>query len=553
MAENQLNRQLAAGIRAAQQGNSERARELLEGVLRSDRNNEQAWIWMASVVESQRERRMSLERVLKANPGNRPAQEALNSMVGVLGDGPSNIDYAAISAAANTPIPSGRRGGDSSSSATPRSNTDNSGNGGSNLVPILGFLAVVLIAIFLAITFLPQFQAPEPEPTLVAQVDEVTEEVVATIDPDYTPPPPTIQPSPTFSGTLVTVTREATLPPTFTPTVEPTATSTDLPTATLPAGTNYNFIVLGIQGSARPAIYNLRGGNAGLNNLLSNVNDIDFDPETGLLVYTQQLILQQPEQDPATPIPDTDVVASITAEPTQSSVSGIVVSPLGETPELIQSQMFLTNINDLSTVVEITSSALPNAFSPSISPDGRSVAFASNNDGDFEIYLYDIDTGLSIQLTENSGFIDTDPDWNPTGDKLVFSSDRATPARNELFTLDPFANDIEASVVRVTDSRGNNIQPQWSPVSDEIVYLNVNGESMGIRLTTESGASVRELTTQSSWLYTSPSWTSDGNYVLYTSAVDESQAFGVRLFAPQTRIESTIELENFSVIQIVER
>ena len=93
MAENQLNRQLAAGIRAAQQGNSERARELLEGVLRRDRNNEQAWIWMASVVDSQRERRMSLERVLKINPNNQPAQAALNSMVGVLGD-PSNFKSA---------------------------------------------------------------------------------------------------------------------------------------------------------------------------------------------------------------------------------------------------------------------------------------------------------------------------------------------------------------------------------------------------------------------------------------------------------------------------
>lgn len=77
MAENQLNRQLAAGIRAAQQGDGERARELLEGVLRQDRNNEQGWIWLASVVESQRERRLSLERVLKINPNNRPARKSV--------------------------------------------------------------------------------------------------------------------------------------------------------------------------------------------------------------------------------------------------------------------------------------------------------------------------------------------------------------------------------------------------------------------------------------------------------------------------------------------
>lgn len=538
-----------AGIRAAQQGDKARARELLEGVLRRDRSNEQAWIWLASVVDTQREKRMSLEQVLKINPNNRPAQEALNSMVGVLGDN-TNIDFTTISAAAKTPIPSGARGGSNAGGVARSSGTPSTG--GRNLFPILAALAVVLILLFLGITFLPQLlqPAPTPIPTEIAQV-EITEEAVATIDPDFTPPPPTIQPSPTFSGTLVTVTRDATLPPTFTPTTEPTATGTPLPTATIPASTNYNFMILGIQGSATSAIYNLSGDDLELQSVLENVSDIDFDLNTGLLVYTQRTLIEQP-----TPTPTVANVNNVspTAEGSNSQPpSGFVISLTGEIPNLIQSQMFVTNINDLSNVVEITSSALPNAFSPSISPDGTSVAFTSDNDGDFEIYLYDIRTGLSTQLTENSRFIDTDPDWNPTGDKLVFSSDRATPARNELFTLDPFADDIEASVVRVTDSRGNNVQPQWSPVSNEIVYLNVNGESMGIRLTTESGTSVRELTNRSDWVYTPPSWTSDGNYVLYSSAPDENQPFALRLFAPQTRTEQVLNVVNLSVVQVLPR
>ncbi|MCA9912691.1 MAG: hypothetical protein KC496_05065, partial [Anaerolineae bacterium] len=68
MAQSNLERQLRAGIRAAQQNNLEQARTLLEGVLRQDRNNELAWIWMASVVKSTREKRVCLERVLQINP-----------------------------------------------------------------------------------------------------------------------------------------------------------------------------------------------------------------------------------------------------------------------------------------------------------------------------------------------------------------------------------------------------------------------------------------------------------------------------------------------------
>lgn len=551
MAENQLNRQLAAGIRAAQQGNSERARELLEGVLRSDRNNEQAWIWMGAVVDGQRERRMSLERVIKINPNNRPAQMALNSMVGVLGEG-ATIDFAEISAAANTPIPSGRRGGDGGASTPARPSPRQSGGGGSNQFALLGIVAVVLILLFLGITFLPQLlqASPTEAPTAIAQV-EITEEIVATVDPNFVAPPPTIQPSPTFSGTLIAVTRDATLPPTFTPTTEPTATSTSLPTATLPASDSYEYLVLGVQGSASPAIYLVNSDGSDVSNILANVSDVDFDPVTGLLVYTQQIFLEQPT--PTATVANPNTVSATSAPNSQTGGGGFVISVIGELPNLVQSQMYVTNINNLGSVVEITSSALPNAFSPSISPDGRYVAFASNNDGDFEVYLYDTSTGLSTQLTENTGFIDTDPDWNPAGDKLVFSSDRSTPARNELFILDPFAGDVEASVVRVTDSRGNNVQPQWSPVSNDIVYLNVNGESMGIRLTSDTGTSVRELTNRSDWIYTSPSWTTDGNYILYSSGEDANQPLILNLYAPQTRIEERVPISDFSVVQVLGR
>lgn len=77
MSSRELEEKLKSGITAARSGNRSTARRLLEEVIAQDPNNELAWIWMASVVESTSERRICLERVLEINPRNARAREAL--------------------------------------------------------------------------------------------------------------------------------------------------------------------------------------------------------------------------------------------------------------------------------------------------------------------------------------------------------------------------------------------------------------------------------------------------------------------------------------------
>lgn len=51
-------------------------------------------------------------------------------------------------------------------------------------------------------------------------------------------------------------------------------------------------------------------------------------------------------------------------------------------------------------------------FGPAWSPDGTRIAFSSNRDGNFEIYLMDADGSNQTRLTNNSA-TDTNPDWGP--------------------------------------------------------------------------------------------------------------------------------------------
>lgn len=82
VADNTLNEQLQAGIAAAKAGNRAAARELLEGVLAQDSQNELAWVWLAGVVNTIAERRVCLERVLAINPHNEVARRALLQLGG---------------------------------------------------------------------------------------------------------------------------------------------------------------------------------------------------------------------------------------------------------------------------------------------------------------------------------------------------------------------------------------------------------------------------------------------------------------------------------------
>jgi hypothetical protein len=68
---------LRQGIAAAQAGDAERASELLMRVVDVDEYNEQAWLWLSSIVGSDADREICLENVLAINPDNKLAKSGL--------------------------------------------------------------------------------------------------------------------------------------------------------------------------------------------------------------------------------------------------------------------------------------------------------------------------------------------------------------------------------------------------------------------------------------------------------------------------------------------
>jgi hypothetical protein len=116
--------------------------------------------------------------------------------------------------------------------------------------------------------------------------------------------------------------------------------------------------------------------------------------------------------------------------------------------------------------------SLPNARminSPTLSPDGRAVALSAiDGSGKSDLFVYDLKTDTAERLT-NDYYDDVSPDWHPTKDLLIFSSDRCAANRTNAYALCTF--DIKThELTALTEGSFRDVDPRWLPDGAGVIF-----------------------------------------------------------------------------------
>lgn len=98
------------------------------------------------------------------------------------------------------------------------------------------------------------------------------------------------------------------------------------------------------------------------------------------------------------------------------------------------------------------------------------LVYASTRDGNYEIYLMKQDGTGEVRLTENDYF-DGYPTFNPEGDQIAFSS--ATQTKKGIVTQkDIYIMDLNnRKVKRITNTPDDDIYIKWSPDGTKLAYV----------------------------------------------------------------------------------
>ncbi|RKU27039.1 hypothetical protein C6499_12470 [Candidatus Poribacteria bacterium] len=155
------------------------------------------------------------------------------------------------------------------------------------------------------------------------------------------------------------------------------------------------------------------------------------------------------------------------------------------------------------------------------SPDGRSIAHGSNQDGDPDIYVRDVRTDVERQLTFHDSR-DIWPAWSPNGKWIAFISERDGE-------MDIYRMDADGANVKRLTNRGGCKKPAWSPDSQSIAFSASKKEAeigSDLYVMSAEGRGLKRLVDTSAGVCT---WSPDGKEIAYIPPGDA--VGGVALFS----------------------
>ena len=153
--------------------------------------------------------------------------------------------------------------------------------------------------------------------------------------------------------------------------------------------------------------------------------------------------------------------------------------------------------------------------SPSLSPDGQKLVFASNRNDYWDLYLLNLQTGQIARLTDTPEY-DGNPSWSPDSQWIVYD----TYIKNNL-EISIMSTVTAGQIIRLTNSPAADTDPVWSPGGRQVAFVSSrSGENEIWLASLDQPDSERfvNLSQSPDGVENHPAWSPDGKGLAWASS-----------------------------------
>jgi TolB protein len=156
-------------------------------------------------------------------------------------------------------------------------------------------------------------------------------------------------------------------------------------------------------------------------------------------------------------------------------------------------------------------------IAPALSPDGKTLAFASNRGAHWDLYLLSLADGRTLQLTDSPEY-EGSPSWSPDNRWLAYE---AYVPDEEGGNLEIFVRPLDGSqtLVRLTNDPAADYAPAWSPSGRTIAFVSTrSGENdIWVADLDKSADMFRDISRDPELVENSPAWSPDGSMLSWAA------------------------------------
>ena len=474
------------GIEAAREGKKAEAKGFFQQVVDQDDKNEKAWMWLASVVGTDEERRVCLSNVLFINPNNERAQAAM-----------AKLDARSQQQKQDEEVVPG----------VSRRQLLMFGGGGAAVI-------IVILLIFILLT--SSRNAANAEATRIILDSKATgtaQIALAATDNANATATQVALATATFTPTATDA--RATLPPeqslfTATPTPAPTGTALPYPNGMSGHLVGWSGRDVTQTGYLPIVVYNFTNNGAAVPLSNAQGRDVDISADGQRLLYTRYYSsttydtgIEQIGIDGSGGGPITSAVDVIKAQMpnfcrTQNQIVFVALPKdfQGDlTATTFPSQVFAYNL-DSKQLFRLTNDKASYTY-PAYSPDCSKIAVIRTETGGAnagaDVYLIDVASLAETPFTnDSSAYTEASPHWSPDGTQLTYSAyPKDSPTNSDIIVR---RADPSSTPLVVVKDPADDIDPVFSPDGKYLAFSSNRGGSYDIYILDQQTSTVFQLT-----------------------------------------------------------